>query len=183
MPRAGKRCSYYHNWGRRPPNTTSSVGIPRNDSLMASFGHTFGHTLCRDATLGHSPTIPRIKVAPHIGRGVVARLDRSINPVVVRFCFRKWMPRRATLCPFDLTRDGARSTKLQIPIGVSSQFVAPSFDYGCCSQLEYFMASLFALFVWEKTLDRRKFERSREKRNSKWNKCALIFGAFFFSSK
>lgn len=129
---------------------------------MASFGHTFGHTLCRDATLGHSPTIPRIKVAPHIGRGVVARLDRPINPVVVRFCFRKWMPRRATLCPFDLTRDGARSTKLQIPIGVSSQFVAPSFDYGCCSQLEYFMASLFALFVWEKTLDRgRKFERSR----------------------
>lgn len=127
----------------------------------------------------------------------IHRLDPPINPsaVVVRFCFRKWMPRRATL--FDPRRE--QSTKLQIPIDVSRQF-APRSRYvrpRCsCSQLGwstieiYFCLMVGHVFLWHVARFKRRTRGKIEDKKlifisrifiSKYERKMLMF--FFFLSK
>lgn len=83
----------------------SSIGIPRNDPLMASFGHTFVHTLCRDATL------------PRDSTNQDSALRCSINPSrCFDFVFESGCLQGRRSC--------RRNCRLR-----SLQFVAPSFDY------------------------------------------------------
>lgn len=171
MPRAGKRCSHYHNWGRGPLNAASilSAGIPRNDPLMASFGHTFVHTLCRDATLPRDST--NEDRAPF-----VARLDPSgVRDSSIFFS------------KVDASKgDALRSTKLQIPIFA----ICCSFDLRAQllfswngSRFILLMASHVS-FSRSKTIwsAQRKFERRRiGKEEIRIRINALIFAAFRFS--
>lgn len=120
----------------------------------------------------HSPVIPRTKIER-------PSLLASIRPVyaIVPFSFRKWMPRRATLCD----RRNCRFRSLQ--------FVAPSIcERSCCSvgmdrDLFLLMASHVS-FSRSKTIwsAQRKFERRRiGKEEIRIRINALIFGAFRFS--
>lgn len=120
----------------------------------------------------HSPVIPRTEIER-------PSLLASIRPVyaIVPFSFRKWMPRRATLCD----RRNCRFRSLQ--------FVAPSIcERSCCSvgmdrDLFLLMASHVS-FSRSKTIwsAQRKFERRRiGKEEIRIRINALIFGAFRFS--
>lgn len=99
----------------------------------------------------HSPVIPRTKIER-------PSLLASIRPVyaIVPFSFRKWMPRRATLCD----RRNCRFRSLQ--------FVAPSIcERSCCSvgmdRDLFLLIASHVSFSRSKTIwsAQRKFERRR----------------------